>query len=117
MTPPRTLWASGKRIKNSYTSPAKRRRGGPSSSPAPAAASPGLVSPAVSPSIFIPQIDHPTFSLLHSSRSWISSALHVIPYSPALSVRRHLCYASTSSFPLHRRWLLSSTPPTGVRPC
>ncbi|KAK5620915.1 hypothetical protein CRENBAI_016786 [Crenichthys baileyi] len=44
-TPPRTvrkLWASGKRIKNSYTSPAKRRRGSPASSPAPAAALPGL---------------------------------------------------------------------------
>ncbi|MEQ2227466.1 hypothetical protein ILYODFUR_037958 [Ilyodon furcidens] len=65
------LWASGKRIKNSYTSPAKRRRGSPASSPAPAAASPGLVSPAVSPSIFIPQTDHPTnFSGRAPFNSW-----------------------------------------------
>ncbi|MED6253467.1 hypothetical protein ATANTOWER_030387, partial [Ataeniobius toweri] len=78
------LWASGKRIKNSYTSPAKRCRGGPASSPAPAAASPGLVSPAVSPSIFIPQTYHPTnfhasfISFMDSLQRSTSSLTHLL---------------------------------------
>ncbi|KAK5610130.1 hypothetical protein CRENBAI_010986 [Crenichthys baileyi] len=93
LTPPRILWASGKRIKNSYTSPAKRRRGRPTSSPAPAAASPGLAAPAISPPIFVPKTDPPApqvstssstpaipqSSLLHSSRSWILSSAPTHP--------------------------------------
>ncbi|MEQ2286196.1 hypothetical protein AMECASPLE_039801 [Ameca splendens] len=76
------LWASGKRIKNSYTSPAKRRRGSPASSPAPVTW-PGFSSsssfhlhPSNRSSYKFPCFIH----LVHG----FSPALHIIPYSPAL---------------------------------
>ncbi|MED6243460.1 hypothetical protein ATANTOWER_020562, partial [Ataeniobius toweri] len=102
-TPPRTLWASGKRIKNSYTSPAKRRRGSPASSPAPAAASPGLISPAVLlPSSSLKPIIFPA-----SFISFMDSppALHVIPDSPAVTSPPSLPH-QYFLFPLHRSCLL-----------
>ncbi|KAK5598881.1 hypothetical protein CRENBAI_002516 [Crenichthys baileyi] len=111
------LWASGKRIKNSYTSPAKRRRGGPASSPAPATASPGLVSPAVSPSIFIPQTNHPTnfpasfILFMDSLQRSTSSLTHLLCDFAAIS--------ATSAFPLSLSIVAacSPAPPTNVRPC
>ncbi|MEQ2297347.1 hypothetical protein AMECASPLE_033881 [Ameca splendens] len=97
-----------KPIKNSCTSPAMRRRGSPASSPAPAATSPNLVSPAVSPFIFILQTDHPTFSLLHSSRSWILSSAPRHPLltcsvsSPPSLLRQHFLFPAPSSLPTPR---------------
>ncbi|KAK5612938.1 hypothetical protein CRENBAI_004294 [Crenichthys baileyi] len=111
------LLASGKRIKNSYTSPANRRRGGPASSTAPATASPSLVSPAVSPSIFIPQTNHPTnfhasfISFMDSLQRSTSSLTHLLFDFAAIS--------ATSAFPLSRSIVAacSSAPPTAARPC
>ncbi|KAK5607297.1 hypothetical protein CRENBAI_002257 [Crenichthys baileyi] len=86
------LWASGKCIKNSYTSPAKRRQGRPASSPVPSAP------------IFVPQTDPPAPQRSTSSLTHLFCEFAAISATPALPLP-HSIEAACS-------W----APPTGVRP-
>ncbi|KAK5618817.1 hypothetical protein CRENBAI_010565, partial [Crenichthys baileyi] len=109
--------ASGKYLDISSNSPAKRHRGRPASTPAPAAASPGPASAAFllrsslhtqasTPSHKLPCFVH----LVHG----FSLALHIINFSASPGVRLQLCHISTSSFPPRRCSTRSSAPPTDI---
>ncbi|KAK5615260.1 hypothetical protein CRENBAI_003827 [Crenichthys baileyi] len=119
--PSSQLWASGKCL-NISNSPAKRRRGRPTSILATAAASPGLASAAflLRSSLHTQALTSYSTRLSHKPPCFVhlvhgfSLALQIIHYSASPGVRLQLCHISTSSFLLRQRSTCSSAPPTDI---